>query len=242
MKPFPAQAKKSPAPKQQATASTTTSAFRETTRNMKPRFGRPVPTPPRPLDAVGSPHGGLGQEQGRRYRALAHHPGVGPDRRRLTRRPRCRHGRLGQEAGPGHQQLDRGQLRRCSRTTKSAARSPSTWSTSSTTMWTSRPSFSSACRSKPRAWPRRSPPYYARVPTRAVDDLLARPRVQELWKEANRRAHKLFLAVIDDKQGPLAVDERRGRPRPTAHDSAARPTGGLRRSAGPEALRTRGTW
>jgi hypothetical protein len=34
---------------------------------------------------------------------------------------------------------------------------------------------------------------------RAADGLLSRPRVQAAWKEANRRAHKLFLAVIDNK-------------------------------------------
>jgi hypothetical protein len=32
---------------------------------------------------------------------------------------------------------------------------------------------------------------------RVADELLARPRVQELWKEANRRAHKQFIAVLD---------------------------------------------
>jgi hypothetical protein len=34
---------------------------------------------------------------------------------------------------------------------------------------------------------------------RVMDELLSRPRVQEAWKAANRRAHKLFIAVIDDK-------------------------------------------
>jgi hypothetical protein len=38
----------------------------------------------------------------------------------------------------------------------------------------------------------------------AVDALLARPRVQQLWKEANRRAHKLFMAVLNGKKGLLA--------------------------------------
>ena len=38
---------------------------------------------------------------------------------------------------------------------------------------------------------------------RAADALLARPRVQELWKQANQRAHTLFLAVIDGKKGIL---------------------------------------
>lgn len=32
---------------------------------------------------------------------------------------------------------------------------------------------------------------------RAADTLLARPRVQQLWTEANRRAHRLFIAVLD---------------------------------------------
>jgi len=39
--------------------------------------------------------------------------------------------------------------------------------------------------------------------TRAVDNLLARPRVQQLWREANRRAHELFMAVLNGKRGIL---------------------------------------
>jgi hypothetical protein len=38
----------------------------------------------------------------------------------------------------------------------------------------------------------------------AIDAFLARPRVQKLWKEANRRAHQLFMAVLDGKHGILA--------------------------------------
>ena len=34
---------------------------------------------------------------------------------------------------------------------------------------------------------------------RAADTLLGRPRVQEAWKLANRHAHELFIAVIDNK-------------------------------------------
>ena len=37
----------------------------------------------------------------------------------------------------------------------------------------------------------------------AVDALLARPRVQKLWKEANRRAHELFMAVLNGKKNIL---------------------------------------
>jgi hypothetical protein len=37
----------------------------------------------------------------------------------------------------------------------------------------------------------------------AVDALLARPRVQKLWKEANRRAHELFVAVLNGKKNIL---------------------------------------
>ncbi len=36
----------------------------------------------------------------------------------------------------------------------------------------------------------------------AVDRLLARPRVQELWREANRVAHERLIAVIEDKARP----------------------------------------
>jgi len=38
---------------------------------------------------------------------------------------------------------------------------------------------------------------------RTADALLARPRVQALWEEANRKAHTLFMAVIDGKHGVL---------------------------------------
>src|SRR5262249_55282752 len=38
---------------------------------------------------------------------------------------------------------------------------------------------------------------------RTADALLARPRVQELWKEANRRAHKRFLDLLNGKKGAL---------------------------------------
>jgi hypothetical protein len=41
------------------------------------------------------------------------------------------------------------------------------------------------------------------VSIRAANRFLERPRVQELWKEANRRAHKLFIAVLDGKHNVL---------------------------------------
>ena len=41
------------------------------------------------------------------------------------------------------------------------------------------------------------------VSVRVVDDILARPRVQQLWKEANRRAHQQFMAVLNGKKGVL---------------------------------------
>jgi Ca2+/Na+ antiporter len=39
--------------------------------------------------------------------------------------------------------------------------------------------------------------------TRTLDNLLARPRVQELWKEANRRAHEQFIALLDGNDSAL---------------------------------------
>ena len=41
------------------------------------------------------------------------------------------------------------------------------------------------------------------VAVRAVDTILARPRVQQLWKQANRRAHKAFIALLDGKHNVL---------------------------------------
>ena len=38
---------------------------------------------------------------------------------------------------------------------------------------------------------------------RTADAILARPRVQELWKEANRRAHKRFIALLDGHKSAL---------------------------------------
>ncbi len=38
---------------------------------------------------------------------------------------------------------------------------------------------------------------------RTTDTILGRPRVQALWKNANRRAHQLFIAVLDGKKGIL---------------------------------------
>ncbi len=45
------------------------------------------------------------------------------------------------------------------------------------------------------------------VAVRAADQLLARPRVQQLWREANRRAHELFIAVLDGKKGILVSSD-----------------------------------
>jgi hypothetical protein len=41
------------------------------------------------------------------------------------------------------------------------------------------------------------------VAIRAVDTILARPRVQQLWKQANRRAHQAFIALLDGKHNVL---------------------------------------
>jgi hypothetical protein len=38
---------------------------------------------------------------------------------------------------------------------------------------------------------------------RTTDTILGRPRVQAVWKNANRRAHQLFIAVLDGKHGVL---------------------------------------
>ncbi len=40
---------------------------------------------------------------------------------------------------------------------------------------------------------------------RVTDNLLGRPRVQQLWRNANRRAHQLFIAVLDGKRGILTT-------------------------------------
>ena len=41
------------------------------------------------------------------------------------------------------------------------------------------------------------------VAIRATDTLLARPRIQQLWRAANRRAHQLFMAVLNGKHNIL---------------------------------------
>jgi hypothetical protein len=42
---------------------------------------------------------------------------------------------------------------------------------------------------------------------RTADTILGRPRVQQLWENANRRAHTLFMAVIDGKHGVLQTTD-----------------------------------
>jgi hypothetical protein len=39
--------------------------------------------------------------------------------------------------------------------------------------------------------------------TRTLDNLLTRPRVQKLWKEANRRAHERFIALLNGNDSAL---------------------------------------
>jgi hypothetical protein len=41
------------------------------------------------------------------------------------------------------------------------------------------------------------------VAVRAADALLARPRIQQLWKAANRHAHELFMGVLNGKHNIL---------------------------------------
>jgi hypothetical protein len=50
------------------------------------------------------------------------------------------------------------------------------------------------------------PPLAAAIQPAAIriaNEILASPKVQQLWKEANRRAHKLFLAVLNGKHDVL---------------------------------------
>jgi hypothetical protein len=42
---------------------------------------------------------------------------------------------------------------------------------------------------------------------RTTDTILGRPRVQQLWENANRRAHQLFIAVLDGKKGILTTTD-----------------------------------
>ena len=57
----------------------------------------------------------------------------------------------------------------------------------------------------PRAKPLAAPLAAALEPAaqRTANDILGRPRVQQLWKNANRRAHQLFMAVLNGKHGIL---------------------------------------
>jgi hypothetical protein len=57
----------------------------------------------------------------------------------------------------------------------------------------------------PRAKPIAAPLAASLQPAaiRIADDILGRPRIQQLWKNANRRAHELFMAVLNGKHGIL---------------------------------------
>ena len=55
-------------------------------------------------------------------------------------------------------------------------------------------------------------------------ELLGRPAVQVLWKDANRRAHRSLVAILDGKtDGLLSADEGRRRARPAPAGGRARP-------------------
>jgi hypothetical protein len=45
------------------------------------------------------------------------------------------------------------------------------------------------------------------VAVRGVDDLLSRPRAQAVWEQANRRAHRRFLQVVEDGGGDTVSTE-----------------------------------
>jgi len=45
------------------------------------------------------------------------------------------------------------------------------------------------------------------VAIRATDTLLARPRIQQLWRNANRRAHQLLIALLDGKHNVLQTTD-----------------------------------
>lgn len=57
----------------------------------------------------------------------------------------------------------------------------------------------------PRAKPLAAPLAAALEPAaaRTANEILGRPRVQQLWKNANRRAHQLFMAVLNGKHNIL---------------------------------------
>ena len=50
------------------------------------------------------------------------------------------------------------------------------------------------------------------LPSASTRELLARPRAQQAWEDANRAAHELFLKVLEGGGPIVATNGRRGRP------------------------------
>ena len=106
---------------------------------------------------------------------------------------------VGEAPGPRHRQLGEGRRRGAGRTPPSRPRCPPTSSTSSTPTSTCR---SSSPRSSPTDLSGLAGPLSAalREPaTVAVEKLIATPRFQKLWSNANRVAHEKLVAILEDK-------------------------------------------
>ena len=91
----------------------------------------------------------------------------------------------------------RGRAPSSSRTGSSATSSPPTWSTSSTPTSTCRPRSSARCRHGWTRWPARRRAGCASSPSGPPSEVLARPRAQERWAEANRQAHMALLKILE---------------------------------------------
>ena len=127
---------------------------------------------------------------------------------------------VGRSPAAEHRQLDRDQQRACSRTTRSESRLATSSSTRCMRTSTSRASWSrSSGRSSGRRGQRAGRSGRQRsedAPRRRASTRLPRSgRVpQQLWEDANRRAHGRFLKVIEGGGDVVSHRGRRGDPRP----------------------------
>ena len=67
---------------------------------------------------------------------------------------------------------------------------------------------------RPSSSPARPPACCASGPARSREELLTRPRVQQLWEDANRAAHELLLKVLEGGGDIVSTAGRRRRARP----------------------------
>ena len=185
-----------------------------------PRSGRTVPSPA---------HGRAAHEGTAR-------PGLGPRRPGADPGPRLLAHRSGCSARPSTPTTGSTPAPSSSQTTRCAGTISVGSSTPSTTGRTCSSSSPSGCRRRSSALAAPAAGLVRQAALHAADKLLERPRVQQLWANANRVAHERLVAVLKEEGTDRLIQSTNGR-------GGARPRGARRpprRGARPERPAARG--